>query len=298
MSQQSTNGNSEDLLSIHQYYIDILNCMPNIVYWVDMDCNLKGCNSKFIKLLGIRSIKDFSGTPYDYLQKYAHWPLSRIESLKLDDMAAIFSGEAKYEVTEKPFYDKENNPINYLSTRVPLLDKKKHVVGLVVILTNVTEQKKISTAEPSPEYPSQQVALKKPPYILMVEDNVVAQKVEQSLLTSLNCQVDIAESGEQAIQLFSPGKYDIIFMDIGLQDTSGYIVAKKMRKLEENTQYRVPIIALTSYDANIVKYDCSEYSMDGVLTKPMTSEQAQQIIQHYIYQDNTPVEGLQWVEAL
>ena len=127
----------------------------------------------------------------------------------------------------------------------------------------------------------------------MVEDNLVAQKVEQALLTALNCQVDIAESGEQAIKLFSPGKYDLVFMDIGLQDTSGYIVAKKFRELEEETRYHVPIIALTSYQADVVKDDCIDYSMDGVITKPLTSDQAMKIIGHYVYQENISIDGLQ-----
>ena len=126
--------------------------------------------------------------------------------------------------------------------------------------------------------------------VLLVEDNIIAQHVQQSLLMSLNCDVDIAGSGDAACMLFEPGKYGIVFMDIGLQDTSGYIVSKTFREMEKNTRYHVPIIALTVYQAEVVKDDCSDYFMDGVITKPLTSEKALQIIKQHVYQEEFEAE--------
>jgi CheY-like chemotaxis protein len=99
------------------------------------------------------------------------------------------------------------------------------------------------------------------------------------------------------VLLFEPGRYDLVFMDIGLEDTSGYVVSKKFRQLEKDTEHHVPIIALTSYEADIVKYDCDDYTMEGALTKPLTSEQAKQIIQHYIYHIDIPVRGLKSIKG-
>jgi CheY-like chemotaxis protein len=126
----------------------------------------------------------------------------------------------------------------------------------------------------------------------MIEDNIIAQNVEKALLMALNCQVDIAESGDKALQLFGPGKYDLVLMDIGLEDTSGYVVAKQLRNMEKDTNHHVPIIALTGYEADVVKYDCEQYFMEGAITKPLTSEQAEQIIKHYVYHMDIPVNGL------
>lgn len=131
----------------------------------------------------------------------------------------------------------------------------------------------------------------------MVEDNSIAQKAAQALLMQLDCHVDVAESGDKAALLFEPGKYDLVFMDIGLEDTSGYVVSKKIRQLEQSTEYHVPIIALTGYQADIVKYDCEDYSMEGALTKPLTTEQAKQIIQHYIYHIDIPIHGLKSIKG-
>lgn len=126
----------------------------------------------------------------------------------------------------------------------------------------------------------------------MIEDNLIAQNVESALLSALNCQVDIAGTGSMALELFEPGKYDLVLMDIGLTDTSGYVVAKNLRKQEKNTPYHVPIIALTGYEADVVKYDCEQYFMEGAITKPLSSEQAKQLIQHYIYHQDTEITGL------
>ena len=295
MARKIKNNGQDDRFDIHKYYLDIINCMPNIVYWVDINCQLKGCNNNFVKLLGLKRMKDFSGTPYEQMQKLAKWTPERINAFKLDDMKVLFSGDPHYNVEERPVFGKKDEAMNFLANRVPLFDKDEQVIGLVVVLTDVSNPNKAikSAIESLPEAePMRAVNKKDAPNVLMVEDNFIAQKVEEALLTALNCQVDIAESGDKAVSLFGPGKYDIVFMDIGLQDTSGYMVAKKMRQMEKNTEHHVPIIALTSYQADVVKQDVNDYFMDGVMTKPLTSEQAKQIIQHYIYHENIDVDGL------
>jgi CheY-like chemotaxis protein len=275
-------------MEVHQYYMDIINCMPNIVYWIDTDCFLKGCNLNFFRLLGLQQHTNFAGTPYDHMSRQLPWGAERIESLKLSDMAVLFSGIPEHDVEESPVYNSEGKATYYYATRVPLFDMDKNTTGLVVILSDVTAQKKLEktvgyvpatsahTVHPHPD---------KPVRVLLVEDNIVAQHIQQALFVSLNCDVDIAGSGDAADMLFEPGKYDIVFMDIGLQDTSGYIVSKTFREMEKNTRYHVPIIALTSYQADVVKDDCNDYFMEGVMTKPLTREQALKIIKQHVYHE-------------
>lgn len=283
--------------SIHQYYLDIINCIPGVVYWIDTNCILQGCNHNFVKLLGLKHVKDFSGTPYASMKSCSGWSDERIESFRLDDMKVLFSGEQQCNVEEEPVCNKQKEVLYFLSNRVPLFNKNKDVIGLVVTLTDMTLSKKLDMqkkqAHPAIHKVSNNgtIGLREP-NILIVEDNVIAQKVEEALLTALHCHVDIAESCNKAITLFDPGKYDIVFMDIGLEDSSGYVVAKKLRQMEKDTAYHVPIIALTSYQADLIKSDCNDYFMDGVITKPLTDEQAKQIIQHFVHHENVSVNGL------
>lgn len=294
MAHQAGDDTVQNDIDIHQYYMDILNCMPNIVYWVDLHCRLKGCNSNYVQLLGLKTKRDFSGTPHEQMSHFLPWPQARIDRFKLDDLEILFTGEAKYHVVEAPIHCNDGSVLYYTATRVPLFDKKKQVIGLVVILTDVTANKYTDYAQQ--RQPTSSIAVAEvttyTPIVLLVEDNYIAQKVESALLRNLQCHVDVADSGSSALALFTPGKYDIIFMDIGLQDTSGYLVSKKIRQLEQNTEYHVPIIALTSYQADVVQYDCNQYLMEGVLTKPLSLEQAKQIIQCYVYHQHIAVAGL------
>jgi two-component system, OmpR family, aerobic respiration control sensor histidine kinase ArcB len=61
-------------------------------------------------------------------------------------------------------------------------------------------------------------------YVLVVEDNAIAQTVAKSILTQLGCHVDVAINGKEALSLWKQNEYDLIFMDIGLPDMDGYQV--------------------------------------------------------------------------
>lgn len=296
MASILTSNLEYQVIDLPQYYADILNALPSVVYWVDSECQLRGCNRAFCSLLGFKTLEDMTGTPYEQMRHGTTWSDERIEAFRLDDMKVIFSRVAQLDLEESPVSTSDGKITYFRSRRIPLLDGQKQVIGLVVVLTDITHEKNLEnqlhTSCSILSGTQDNLVTENAPKVLMVEDNLVAQKVEESLLSALHCEVDIAESGEKAVQLFGPGKYDLVFMDLALEDTTGYLVAKKLRQMEEKTNFHVPIIALTSYQSDIVKYDCKDYFMDGVLSKPLTSTQAQQIIQHYYLHEDVDVTGL------
>jgi len=118
--------------------------------------------------------------------------------------------------------------------------------------------------------------------ILLVEDNQVVQRIQSSLLNSFGCKIDIAETGEQALELYAPDKYDLIFMDIGLPDIAGDVVAKLIRKLEQSSSTPTPIIALTAHvseNAALAHVSCG---INDTLQKPLSRDQAQRMINRYV----------------
>lgn len=292
--QKKTFQNEKD---IHQYYMGILNSLPNIAYWINLDCSLMGCNSKFVNLLGIKHIQEFSGTPYDQMSRHLPWSAERIKLFMQADMNVLYSGKEVYDVEESPVYNKDGDEVFYSVSRIPLLDSDKVIYGLVVFWTDITAQvnmrKLLNQPDLKQKHTPNIARFDTPVRILLVEDNEVAQNTEQNMLLDLNCEVAVAGNGADAITLFLPGKYDLVFMDITLPDTNGYIVSRELRAIEKNTEHKTTIIGLTTYDAKVVKYDCTSYGMDGVLTKPLTSTQAMQVIKHFIYREEIDVDGLE-----
>lgn len=116
--------------------------------------------------------------------------------------------------------------------------------------------------------------------VLLVEDLKIAQKVATLRLNEQGCDVDIAESGAQAIEFFGKNQYDLIFMDLGLDDMNGLMVVETIRKMEDESHH-VPIIALTAHDAPDIREKCLHVGIDDFFAKPLTSEKIQQILKKY-----------------
>ncbi|MDP3268235.1 MAG: response regulator [Legionella sp.] len=120
------------------------------------------------------------------------------------------------------------------------------------------------------------------PKILIVEDNIIAQTVIRTLITSLSCDSDVAMTGQEALELFQANHYDLIFMDIGLgEGMNGYQVTAIIRTLESPGQ-RTPIIALTAHTNDDCREQCIESGMDGMFTKPLTLSLATEILNQFI----------------
>ncbi len=126
------------------------------------------------------------------------------------------------------------------------------------------------------------VTEKQAPKILLVEDNTITQWMQSSLLSSIGCQVEVVDSGEKVLEVFEPGKYDLIFMDLGLPGMQGDAVSNYIRKREEGGNVHVPIIALTAHTTESISKHCLTTGMDCVFSKPLLRDQIKQIIDHYL----------------
>lgn len=115
--------------------------------------------------------------------------------------------------------------------------------------------------------------------ILIVEDNPVAQLMQSKLLSSMGHQITLASSGEEAVDLFSPGIFDLIFMDLGLPGMQGDAVSHIIRQKEASHSTHTPIIALTAHISDEMKRKPADMSVDLICSKPLSREKAKQLIQ-------------------
>ncbi len=117
--------------------------------------------------------------------------------------------------------------------------------------------------------------------ILLVEDNPVNQKVAKILLSELNCQVDLADNGQTAVNLLYNNRYDLVFMDISLPDMTGIEVTNELRRRENNKRH-VPVIALTADSTLSDNEKLLTMGIDDYLIKPYTIEQLDIMIKKWI----------------
>ncbi len=122
--------------------------------------------------------------------------------------------------------------------------------------------------------------------VLVVEDNAMAAKIAQHLLSKLHYQVDIAESGKKALELIEKHHYDLILMDIGLPDNDGGEVTRRIRLKQWKRNPSVPIVGLTAHIDAENKRRCIDAGMNAIYIKPLTPEKASEILNAFIPHDH------------
>ena len=104
--------------------------------------------------------------------------------------------------------------------------------------------------------------------ILLVEDNLINQKITHLTLKPLVNSIDTASNGKEALDKFGTSAYDLILMDIQMPIMSGLVAAEKIRALEVSTNSHVPIIAITANAMIGDKEKCISAGIDDYISKP------------------------------
>lgn len=120
--------------------------------------------------------------------------------------------------------------------------------------------------------------------ILIVEDNPVNQKIAKILLEEQGYQVSIASDGAEALAiLFADSSFSLIFMDIGLPDSNGFDIVKKIR--EHESLRETPIIAMTAHILERDKDRCFAVGMNDIIAKPILQEHLVEILHRFVVQN-------------
>ena len=104
--------------------------------------------------------------------------------------------------------------------------------------------------------------------ILLVEDNLINQKITLLTLKPLVHSIDTASNGKEALDRFGTTNFDLILMDIQMPVMSGLVAAEKIRALESSTNSHVPIIAITANAMIGDKEKCLSAGIDDYISKP------------------------------
>lgn len=116
--------------------------------------------------------------------------------------------------------------------------------------------------------------------ILIVEDNLINQKVLFRMLQDLGYNADLASDGQEAVEAFRLKRYDIIFMDIHMPRIDGLEATRRIRA--ESTHSTPFIIAITAAATEADREACLKAGMNAFLSKPLCREELQHILQYYL----------------
>jgi CheY-like chemotaxis protein len=108
--------------------------------------------------------------------------------------------------------------------------------------------------------------------VLIVEDNMVNQRIALKMLQNLGYTPDVASNGREAIEAILRNRYEAILMDCQMPEMDGFETTKEIRKLE-GAGARIPIIALTANAMSGDRELCVEAGMDDYLAKPVDLQQ-------------------------
>jgi len=116
--------------------------------------------------------------------------------------------------------------------------------------------------------------------ILLVEDNLINQKIAEKMLDKIGLQAAIANNGKEAVDMMSSGdyKFDLILMDVQMPIMNGLDATRELRE----RHFDIPIIAMT---ANAMKGDrevCIEAGMNDYIGKPVKLDDLAKLIDKWL----------------
>ncbi|MFO7729028.1 MAG: response regulator [Desulfonatronovibrio sp.] len=113
--------------------------------------------------------------------------------------------------------------------------------------------------------------------ILLVEDYLLNQELIMRFLSSSRYDVDLAQNGNEAVELFGQGQYDLVLMDVQMPVINGYEATRRIRNSGDRGE-SVPIIAMTAHSDKEDLEKCQDAGMNDYLAKPVNKQKLISIV--------------------
>ncbi len=139
----------------------------------------------------------------------------------------------------------------------------------------------VSADQPSP---TARVRVSEGQRVLLVEDNLINQRLAERLLTREGCIVTLANNGLEAIAQWEQATFDLVLMDCNMPELDGLEATRRIRVRERERRSRTPIIALTADAMESVRQSCLHSGMDDYLSKPIREERLREVLSTHFAQ--------------
>jgi CheY-like chemotaxis protein len=116
--------------------------------------------------------------------------------------------------------------------------------------------------------------------ILLVEDNVVNQRVALRLLDRMGYRADLASNGLEAVEAVKRQEYDVVLMDVHMPEMDGYEATAEIRRMEGSTRH-TEIVAMTANAMAGDREQCLKAGMDDYVAKPVRAEELRAVLERW-----------------
>ncbi|MBN1949580.1 MAG: response regulator [Bacteroidales bacterium] len=128
-----------------------------------------------------------------------------------------------------------------------------------------------------PEKMQEEVELPKDLKILVAEDNLINQKVAETIFQNLGYKISIAVDGKEVVEMVKKQDYDVVFMDLQMPEKDGVDATVEIRGLG----FQMPIIAMTATASKVGRDGALTSGMNDYITKPVKVENVKKVLKKW-----------------
>jgi signal transduction histidine kinase/ActR/RegA family two-component response regulator len=133
-----------------------------------------------------------------------------------------------------------------------------------------------------------------PLHILVVEDNIINQKLLAKLLMKAGHSFELAGNGEQALAMMRGGRFEVVLMDVQMPVMDGLEATRRIRAEEASTGGRIPIVGVTAGASAGELQACIGAGMDACIAKPIVAAELERTLARSAVDDKLQEDSVRW----
>jgi CheY-like chemotaxis protein len=119
--------------------------------------------------------------------------------------------------------------------------------------------------------------------ILVVEDNIINQKVAKGILQKFGCECEIVVNGEEALKILAAEIFDLVLMDCQMPVMDGYEATRQIRNPRTPVlKHTIPIVAMTANALVGDREKVLDAGMNDFVTKPVSMQKMREALERWI----------------
>ncbi|MDR1977510.1 MAG: response regulator [Synergistaceae bacterium] len=117
---------------------------------------------------------------------------------------------------------------------------------------------------------------------LLAEDNIINQEIAVAILSDMGAEVDVVDNGQEGVDAYLRGDYDLILMDIRMPTMDGLEATRRIRSSGKADSASIPIVAMTANAMTEDREESRKAGMNGHVSKPIDINELKAALQGFL----------------